>query len=128
MTTEVSSALPASRSLVRQLRLPAPALIALALVAPSVVWAGIDRSIWWWDQSLYASGSVDLWATLRLRTRIWPDAMAHVLGVWPPAISWIGQFFVPFGGLVGSDDVALLLSVDLALAVAVALLYVTGLR
>ena len=46
----------------------------------------------------------------------------------PPAIAWLGQFFVPLGGVLGSDQTALLFSTNAALVVALALLYAAGLR
>jgi hypothetical protein len=105
-----------------------PALVGLVLVAPSFAWVAIDRSLWPWDEAYYGSGSIDLWATLRLTQRAWWDAMTHVFVIWPPAIAWIGQFFVPLGGVLGSDQIALLVANDAALAVALALLYAAGLR
>jgi hypothetical protein len=105
-----------------------PALVGLVLVTPSFAWVAIDRTIWAWDESYYGTASIDLWATLRLTQRAWWHAMTHVFVIWPPAIAWIGQFFVPLGGVLGSDQVALLLGNNVALAFALALLYGAGLR
>ena len=57
-----TNAIPIRTDLVRRI---APALFAAALVAPSVVWISLDRSIWPWDPAWYGEVSVDLWATLR---------------------------------------------------------------
>ena len=105
-----------------------PALVGVVLVSPSLVWVSIDRSIWQWDQSWYGAGSINLWATLRLTPQAWWSAMLHVFGSKPPAIAWIGQFFVPLGGVLGSTQVALLYSIELTLASSLALLYVSGRR
>ena len=45
-----------------------------------------------------------------------------------PGISWIGQFFVPLGLVIGSIDKALLLSLTLAQTLSLFLLYVAVLR
>jgi hypothetical protein len=92
------------------------------------VWISVDRSLWPWDEAYYGTGSIDLWATLRLAPGSWVNAMTHAFVIWPPGIAWIGQFFVPLGGVLGSDRVALLLSTEVAIAVALALLFMAGLR
>ncbi len=88
----------------------------------------VDRSIWAWDESYYGSASIDLWATLRLHPGSWWHEMTHVFAIWPPAIAWFGQFFVPLGGVFGSDRVALLISTNVALVASIALLFAAGLR
>jgi 4-amino-4-deoxy-L-arabinose transferase-like glycosyltransferase len=49
--------------------------------------------------------------------------MTHAFGLKPPAIAWLGQFFVPFGAVVGRDALALLLSVIACQAASLALVY-----
>jgi Dolichyl-phosphate-mannose-protein mannosyltransferase len=88
-----------------------PAAVGFVLVLPSVVWAFQDRSIWPWDPAWYGEVSVDLWATLRTDTGSWATAMADAFGTKPPAIAWLGQFFVPLGHLGIDESTALLLSV-----------------
>jgi hypothetical protein len=105
-----------------------PLLVGLLLVLPSFVWAALDRSIWIWDPAWYGRGSIDLWAVLHNSPERWVSAMVHVFGVKPPAIAWLGQFFVPLGGLLGSEQAALLFSVVLTQAVSVALVYEAGRR
>lgn len=100
-----------------------PALVGTILVLPSLVWVSIDRSIWPWDPSWYGEVSIDLWATLRTEPSNWPGAMAHAFGAKPPAVAWLGQFFVPLGEILGRDQTALLLSVVLCQAVTIALVY-----
>ena len=102
--------------------------MGLVLVAPSMAWAAIDRSIWGWDQSAYGANSIGLWATLRLNPGSWWDAMSHSLGFAPPVIVWVGQFFVPFRHVLGSDEAALLFAIEAALVLAIALLFAAGLR
>jgi dolichyl-phosphate-mannose-protein mannosyltransferase len=107
----------------------APVLVSLALVAPSLVFDAIDRSIWRWDDSWYGEVAVDLWAKLRQSSLgWWHSEMVHAFGIKPPAIAWIGQFFVPLHGVVGSVEVALKLSVVLAQAGVLLLLWVAGRR
>jgi hypothetical protein len=101
----------------------APAAVGVVLVLPSAVWAFLNHSIWPWDPAWYGEVSVDLWATLRNDAGNWGTAMAHAFGAKPPAVAWLGQFFVPFGGLVGGDSTALLLSIVVTQAAIVALVF-----
>src|SRR5207253_1842232 len=80
-------------------------------VFPSIVWAFLDRSIWPWDPAWYGEVSADLWATLRTDAGNWGTAMAHAFGAKPPAVAWLGQFFIPLGGALGGDSTVLLLSI-----------------
>jgi len=105
-----------------------PAVAGLLLAGPLIAWALIDRSIWAWDQSLYGFATLNLWATLRSDPDSWWTVMTHVLTGQPPAIAWIGQFFVPLRRIVGSDEAAMLLSSELILALAFALVYVASFR
>jgi hypothetical protein len=124
-TSSPSRALAGVR--VFEFRRVAPAALALALVLPSLVWVFLDRSIWPWDPSWYGEVSVDLWATLRTDVANWGSAMAHALGAAsagkPPAVVWLGQFFVPLGGFVGGDATALLLSIVLTQAAIIGLVF-----
>src|SRR5262249_19716640 len=85
--------------------------------------ASLDHSVWPWDPAWYGEVSVDLWAKLRGDPASWPEALRHAFGLKPPAIAWLGEFFVPFGGLVGRDSVALLLSVIACQAGSVGLVF-----
>jgi len=112
-----------ARFVVTGVRVLLPVLVAVALVVPSLVWASLDRSIWPWDPAWYGEVSVDLWATLRTNPHHWSYAMTHAFGLKPPAVAWLGQFFVPFGAIVGRDAVALLLSVIACQVASLALVY-----
>jgi hypothetical protein len=103
-------------------------LVGLLLAAPSFVWASVDRSIWPWDPAWYGETSVDLWATLRHNHYLWPKAMQHALGIKPPGIAWFGQFFVPLGGVLGSEQTALLVFQVLVQAASLAFLYAAARR
>lgn len=122
-----SSVVAASNANARARRIEAagraiPVLLAIGLVTPSVVWAALDHSIWPWDPSWYGEVSVDLWATLRIDSGHWPGLMTHAFAAKPPAIAWLGQFFVPLGTIVRTP-VALLLSIVLCQAVSLWLVY-----
>ncbi|MFX4377512.1 hypothetical protein ABTA44_20905, partial [Acinetobacter baumannii] len=72
------------------------------------------HEIFAWDQASYADASVSLWYTLTHHARVWPTEMFKViLGARPPAVAWLGQFFVPIGQAMHSVDFGLLLSVVL---------------
>jgi hypothetical protein len=100
-----------------------PLLVGLGLTAPAWVWIARDRSVWPWDPAWYGEVSVDLWASLRLTPDLWPESMEHAFAIKPPALAWLGQFFVPFGHAFGSIRIALLASVVLYSAATVALMY-----
>jgi hypothetical protein len=105
-----------------------PAAVGLGLAAPSFVWAALDRSIWAWDQSAYGQASIGLWATLRTDPGFWTQALRAALAAQPPALVWIGEFFVPLRHVFGSLQVTLLLSVELAVTATLVLLFVAARR
>ena len=51
--------------------------------------------------------------------------MAHAFGAKPPAVAWLGQFFVPLGGVLGGVSTALLLSIVVTQAAILALVFTT---
>ena len=123
-TSSVATAKPtAVIPLVRVVRRCLPLGLPLGLVAPSLVWIALDRSIWPWDPAWYGRVSIELWATLRTDANQWTTAMTHAFGAKPPAIAWLGQFFVPLGEIVGRDAFALLLSVVACQAASLTLVY-----
>jgi hypothetical protein len=78
---------------------------------PSLVWAARDRAVWPWDQSWYGEVSVRLWYTLRHQPEQWFDAMEAAIGSKPPAVTYLGQFFVPLRRWTGSVEFPLHLSI-----------------
>jgi hypothetical protein len=88
-----------------------PWLVALLSLCPSLVWIFADRRVWPFDQAWYGEVTVELFYTLLRQPSEWPHAMVVAIGQKPPLLSWIGQFFVPVGILLGSIDASLLLSV-----------------
>lgn len=88
-------------------------LLAALLLAPSLVWIAEDHRVWPWDQALYGEVSVDSWYWLTNSFVKWFQTAADELNLKPPAIVWIGQFFVPLKGLFGSVEVSLLVFVVL---------------
>ena len=98
-------------------------LLPLLALCPGLAWIVLDRSVWPWDQAWFAANTVDLYQALGEGPRAWLGAMAHVLRFKPPAVAWIGQFFVPLGSVLGRVDVSLLLSVWVTHVAALAVLY-----
>jgi hypothetical protein len=125
MTSRHFSIERTSHDIIIKVRLPSPArvvplakasffwLLLVALVTPSILWIARDRSVWPWDQAWYAEVSTDLWFTLTSSPSLWFESMLAALGTKAPAISWIGQFFVPLGHALGSVEAGLLLFVVL---------------
>ncbi|MFN0123922.1 MAG: hypothetical protein ACKV2V_25750 [Blastocatellia bacterium] len=99
-----------------------PYLLALALVAPGLLWICLDQSVWHWDPSWYGQVSVELWDALWRGPAEWTMAMATAFGQKPPAIAWLGQFLVPIGRRMGRMEPALLSSLLLTQVLTLALI------
>jgi len=102
-------------------------LVGLVLTAPAFVWAALDRSIWPWDPAWYGEVSIDLYSALRLHDG-WLTSMLKAFGQKAPGVAWLGQLFVPIGGLVGSELRGLLVSIVLTQAATIALVYAAARR
>src|SRR5579872_7302340 len=100
-------------------------LIAV-LLAPSLVWIGLDHTVWPWDQAWYGEVAVDLWFLLSHSLHQWCVLMGTGLYMKPPGVVWIGQFFVPLGQLLGSVEAGLLLSVLLTQFILLLLIFRMG--
>ncbi|HTR39504.1 MAG TPA: hypothetical protein VMH80_26710 [Bryobacteraceae bacterium] len=87
------------------------AAVIVLLLAPSAVWIARDHSVWPWDQAWYGQVATDLWFAATHSLRAWQITMLHAIDMKPPAITWIGQFFVPLRGVLGSVENALLFSI-----------------
>ena len=92
-------------------------------IFPSLLWIAIDRSPFGGDQSIYARVTLDLFYALIHSPNNWGGEMLKAIGFKAPGISWLGQFFVPLGYLVGSINIGLLLSIVAVKFAALALLY-----
>jgi hypothetical protein len=93
----------------------------VVLLLPSLVWAFKDRTVWPWDQAWYGQVSVELWYWLGHSWHWWLRVMAGPTK--PPGIVWLGQFFVPLGGVLGSIETALLISILLTQFVMLTILF-----
>jgi dolichyl-phosphate-mannose-protein mannosyltransferase len=100
-----------------------PATLVAALLASSTSWILADQHVWPWDQAWYGEVTLDLWQARTLGVVQWITAMIHAFGSKPPALAWIGQFFVPLNGITGSIESSLLLVNVLAAAGTFAILY-----
>ncbi len=98
-------------------------LLAIILLAPSVVWIFRDLRVWPWDQAYYAE------LTLKIH-----DAMAHgplatlkafltVPDSRPPLLPWLAQAATPLIGLLGAPERAFLMTNIAAGAVTLWLVY-----
>jgi hypothetical protein len=89
----------------------APAVFLTALLVPSLCWVWRDRSVWPWDPAWFGEVTVQLYSTLRQAPGTWLPAMIAAFGSKPPAVAWVGQWFVPLHKLTGSTDLGLHLSI-----------------
>ena len=85
--------------------------VILVLLAPSAVWIARDHSVWPWDQAWYGQVATDLWFAATHSLRAWGANMLFAMDIKPPAVAWIGQFFVPLHTVLGSVENALLFSI-----------------
>jgi hypothetical protein len=100
-----------------------PVGLGFVLVLPTIVWIALDRSVWPWDPAWYGEVTFDLWSTLSDAPKRWPYAMTTAFGAKPPGVAWLGQFFVPFGSVVGAQR-ALLASIVACQIGSLAMIYV----
>jgi hypothetical protein len=89
-------------------------LFAAALLTPSLFWIALDHRVWPWDQAWYGEQSVDSWYWLTHSIVKWVQPAPALQSFKPPALVWIGQFFVPLRHLFGSVELSLLVSTVLA--------------
>jgi hypothetical protein len=93
-----------------------------------VVWIAEDRTVWLWDQAWYGEVSTDLWFWMGHSVRQWVGEMAGGLSMKPPAVVWLGQFFVPLRHIFGSVEISLLVSVLATQLVLLMILFRIGQR
>ncbi len=98
-------------------------VVLCLLLLPTLILVFKHREVWYYDEAYYGLFSVSLFQNLMHSPMSWPTAMFHCLGGWQPALSWLGQFFVPLGYRLPLFQSALLLFVWITEAAAVALLF-----
>ncbi|MDZ4814734.1 MAG: hypothetical protein SGI71_00530 [Verrucomicrobiota bacterium] len=97
--------------------------LALILLSPSLIWVSLDRQIFSFDQAWYGRISIELYRLWGDGIIPWASGMIQVSEDKAPGLSWIGQFFVPLGDLMGSIDFALHLSVIIQQVLVLLFLY-----
>jgi hypothetical protein len=102
-------------------------ILAIAML-PSLAWVLMDRTVWPWDQAWYGFNSVSLFYSLRFSPNQWINDLISACIAQPPAISWLGQFFVPMSQLTGGMDSALLLSIILTNLLSLIIIHETVLQ
>ena len=101
-------------------------LLIAGLLLPSFFWIIQDYRVWPWDQAWYGEVSVDLWYWLTHSPYRWLATMADGLDLKPPAVVWIGQFFVPLNRILGSSERSLLFFILLTQFVLLVIVYKSG--
>ena len=99
--------------------------VIAAFFVPVLILIVIDRRVWPWDEAFYGEYSVWLLRTLVHSPSHWPAALMASLGDRAPAISWVGEFFVPLGYAFPNVQTGLLLCILLTQLTSVLLLYWT---
>src|ERR1700680_2847955 len=103
-------------------------LMIAVLLIPSLAWISRDHNVWPWDQAWYGEVSVDLWFWSGHSLKGWWGEMINGLYLKAPGIVWFGQFFVPFRGVFGSVEGALLFSILITQFIVLAILFKIGQR
>src|SRR6202049_5166157 len=103
-------------------------LMIAVLLIPSLAWISRDHNVWPWDQAWYGEVSVDLWFWSGHSLKGWWGEMINGLYLKAPGIVWFGQFFVPFRGVFGSVEGALLFSILITQFMVLAVLFKIGQR
>jgi hypothetical protein len=98
-------------------------LVPVAVISLSLIWIVLDKSVWMWDEAFYGRVSVELFYALIQSPKHWILLMLSESNSRAPGMCWLGQFFVPLGYLLGSIDVALLLSILVTQALTLVLTY-----
>jgi TPR repeat len=98
-------------------------LLALVLVAPSLVWILLDTSAWGGDQSQYGFATLELFHTLTTAPLEWPRRMLDVFVYKPNGLIWLGQVFLPLAFFISSINIALLLTAVALQGVTLILIY-----
>ena len=99
------------------------AAIAIALVAPNLVWIALDRSPFGGDAAQYATATMELFAKLLASPGDWPRAMLAVMPYKAPGLEWFGQLFLPLAFPLGEVGRPLLLAIAAAGIAGLALLW-----
>ena len=96
------------------------------LLAPSIIWIAEDRRVWPWDQAWYGQVSADLFYWLIHSPVKWLQTMSDGMDIKPPAIAWIGQFFVPLHKVFGTTEISLLVFILTLQVIFLALVFKIG--
>jgi hypothetical protein len=88
----------------------APAIIAIALVAPSIVWIFRDYHVWPWDHAYYASLALKIGYAIHDGPLAWLSSFLTVPDSCAPLLPWLAQGTVPLIDVLGGPERALLLT------------------
>ena len=101
-----------------------PAIWIAVLLLPSLFWIFADHRVWPWDPGYYGYWTLRLFRLMNEgQFHPWYNATIHALGIMPPLLVWVAQFFLPLRHVTGSVESALLLSNICAAAGTLALVY-----
>ncbi|OGT42624.1 MAG: hypothetical protein A3F13_09450 [Gammaproteobacteria bacterium RIFCSPHIGHO2_12_FULL_40_19] len=86
-------------------------LIATTLVFPCLIWAYLDKSVWFWDPAMYGLEAIRMWRYLMFEPSGYLHNMFTMIGAKAPMICWVGQFFEPLGHLMRYEQALLLMQI-----------------
>jgi hypothetical protein len=99
------------------------AIIAIALLAPSVVWIFRDMRVWSWDPAYYGALALKIDYALHDGLLNWLSAFMTVPDSRAPLLPWLAQGTVPLIDIVGRPEPVLLLTNLAAGFVSLCLIY-----
>ena len=83
-------------------------IIAIALVAPSIVWIFRDLRVWSWDPAYYAEVALKIGRALHGGLLNWLSAFLAVPDSRAPLLPWLAQATVPLIDVLGAERALLL--------------------
>src|ERR1051326_169022 len=86
------------------------AIVAIALLAPSIVWVFRDVHVWPWDQAYYAALALRIGYALHDGPLAWLSSFLTVPDSRAPLLPWLAQATMPMIDLLGGPERALLLA------------------
>jgi hypothetical protein len=86
------------------------AVVALGLLAPSIIWIFRDVRVWPWDHSYYASLALRISYAMHEAPLAWPSSFLTIPDSRAPLLPWLATSTVPLIDVLGGAERALLLT------------------
>jgi hypothetical protein len=98
-------------------------LVAVVLLAPTIVWIFRDARVWPWDQAYYATVALQIRYALHDGALAWLSAFLTAPDSRAPLLPWMAQATVPLTRILGDAERALLFANLLTGGITLGLVY-----